>query len=210
MEKYKPTFVAIILFFTYALVPSPARAGALTDQIRKTVEEIIAILKDPKLKSDDKAKERRDLLRQAVYARFDFTEMSMRSLGRHWRRLTPEERKEFVKLFADLLERTYSNRIESFNDERFIYLREILDGDFGVVKGRVVTEKGEEYTLNYKARLANGEWKVYDVVVENISLVNNYRSQFKRVIRKKSYEELISIMKEKQIDTDVGKEKEKK
>ena len=210
MEKYKPTFVALLLFFTYALFPSPARAGALTDQIRKTVEEIIAILKDPKLKSDDKAKERRDLLRQAIYARFDFTEMSMRSLGRHWRRLTPEERKEFVKLFADLLERTYTNRIESFNDERFIYLREILDGDYGVVRGRVVTEKGEEYTLNYKARLANGEWKVYDVVVENISLVNNYRSQFKRVIRKKSYEELISIMKEKQIDTDVGKEKEKK
>ncbi len=208
MEKYKPTFVALILLFAYVLVTSPGRAGAPTDQIRTTVESIIAILKDPNLKSEDKAKERRDLLRQAIYSRFDFTEMSKRSLARHWRRLTPEERKEFVKLFADLLERSYINRIESFNDEKFVYSREVLDGDYAVVKGRVVTQKGEEFTLNYKTRLANGEWKIYDVVVENISLVNNYRSQFNRVIRKKSYKDLVSLMKEKQFEE--GKEKEKK
>ncbi|MFQ5903890.1 MAG: phospholipid-binding protein MlaC, partial [Candidatus Binatia bacterium] len=176
------------------------RAGAPTDQIRTTVDKALAILKNPQLKSEARKKERRDQLRQVIYARFDFTEMAKRSLGSHWRRRTPEEREEFVQLFTDLLERAYVDRIESYNDETFIYLRENLDGSYAEVKSRIATHQGEEISLNYKVHLVNGEWKVYDIVAENISLVNNYRSQFNRVITNSSYEELIRKMKEKQAE----------
>ena len=200
MESYKTKAAALCLLFIYALVPSRLSAGAPTNQIRGTVDQLRAILKNPHLKSKDKTKERRDQLRQAIYSRFDFTEMAKRSLGSHWRRRTPEEREEFVQLFTDLLERAYLDRIESYNDEKFVYLRENLDGNYAEVTGRIATQQGEEFSINYKAHLVKEEWRVYDVVIENISLVNNYRSQFNRVIRKESYEGLVQRMKEKQIE----------
>ena len=126
--------------------------------------------------------------------------MARRSLGAQWRKLTPKEQEEFVRLYTDLLERAYINRIESYSDEQFAYVRENLDKNYAEVQSRIVTNKGEEFSLNYKAHLINGEWKVYDVVVENISLVNNYRSQFNRIIANSSYEELVRRMKEKQIE----------
>jgi len=105
-----------------------------------------------------------------------------------------------VRLFTDLLERAYIDRIEGYSDEKFAYVREILDKNYAEVNSRIVTHNGEEFSLNYKVMLKNGEWKVYDVVVENISLVNNYRSQFTRIIANSSYDELVRRMKEKQIE----------
>lgn len=193
--------IACGALFTISIVwiPSPLPAGSPTDEIRATVEKAMVILKNPDLKSDAHTKERRDQLRKVLYSRFDFTEMAKRSLGSHWRRRSPEERKEFVRLFTDLMERSYINKIESFTDETIVYLREILDRNYAEVKSRI-THKGEEFSLNYKARLVNGEWKVYDVVVENISLVNNFRSQFNRVITRSSFADLVRKMKEKQIE----------
>ena len=181
-------------------------AGAPTDQIRGSVDKIQAILKNPSLKSVARKKERRDQLRNVIFSRFDFSEMAKRSLGSHWRRLSPKEQEEFVRLFTDLLERAYVDRIESFNDEKFIYLKETLDQDYAEVGSRIVTDKGEEYSLNYKAHLTGSEWKVYDLVIENISLVNNYRAQFSRIITNVSYDELVRRMKEKQIEG-VGEKK---
>ncbi len=200
MATYKPTSVVLCLLFFYILIPSSISAGDPTDQIRTTVGNLLAILKSPYPESEAKKKDRRKQLRQVIYSRFDFTEMAKRSLGRHWRRRTSEEHEEFVDLFTDLLERAYLNRIESYNDEKFVYLRENLDGNYAEVKSRIVTHQGEEYSFNYKTHLLNGEWRIYDVVVENISLVNNYRSQFNRVITNSSYEELIRRLKEKQAE----------
>ncbi len=200
MGKYKPMPVALFLLFFYILIPFPSSAGAPTDQIRTTVDKTLTVLKNPRLKSEAKTKERRDQLRQILYARFDFTEMAKRSLGGHWRRRTPEEQREFVRLFTDLLERAYTDRIEAYNDEKFVYLRENLDKNFAEVVSRIMTSKGEEFSLNYKVHLIDGEWRVYDIVVENISLVNNYRSQFNRIITNSSYEELVRRMMEKQIE----------
>lgn len=191
---------------------SPATAAAPrtdlltpTDQVRGTVNEITTILKNPALRGEAKKKERRDLLRKPLYARFDFTEMARRSLGAEWRNHSPKEQEEFTQLFTDLLERAYIEQIESYTNERFIYGKETIDSDFAEVQSRIVTAKGEEYMLNYRLRQAGKEWKIYDVVVENISLVNNYRSQFNRIISNQSYDELIRRLRDKQIQTAVEK-----
>lgn len=204
-KKFKPTSIALLLFFFSVAVPCQSSAGAPTEQIRASVDRVLAILKNSQLKSPAKTKERREQLRETISSRFDFAEMARRSLGAQWRRLSPKEQEEFVRLYTDLLERAYIDRIEGYSDEKFVYIRENLDKHFAEVNSRIITEKGEEFSLNYKAHLVNEEWKVYDVVVENISLVNNYRSQFSRIIANSSYEELVRKMKEKQIE--VAKEK---
>lgn len=180
-----------------ALGAGNAVAGLPTDQIKSTVEKALVVLQDPRLKPPARLKERRDQLRQILFARFDFTEMAKRALGSNWRRRTPQEQEEFVRLFTDVLERTYAEIIESYTDEKIVYVNERIDGAYADVGSKILTSKGEEYSINYKAHLISNEWKVYDVVAENISLVNNYRSQFNRVIANASYEELVRRLRDK-------------
>jgi phospholipid transport system substrate-binding protein len=127
--------------------------------------------------------------------------MSRRSLGPNWSRLTPKQQDEFVGVFTDLLEKAYLGRIESYNKERFIYINEAIDEPYAEVRSKIVTSKGEEFSINYRLKRTDGMWKIYDVVVEDISLVNNYRSQFARILSKTSYDELIRRMKEKLSDS---------
>jgi phospholipid transport system substrate-binding protein len=180
-----------------ALWPERAHAGLPTEQIKTTVDKALVVLKDPQLKPLAKLRERRDQLKQILFARFDFTEMAKRSLGTNWRRRSPQEQDEFVRLFTDVLERAYADIIESYSDEKIIYLNERIDGGFADVHSKITTAKGEEYSINYKAHFVGSEWKVYDVIAENISLVNNYRAQFNRVISHASYEELVRRLKDK-------------
>ena len=190
--------IVFLLFATaLSLVSRSAAAGLPTEQIKATVDKALLVLKDPQFKPPSKFTERRDQLRQILFARFDFTEMARRALGANWRRRTPQEQEEFVKLFTDVLERAYAGIIESYTDEKIIYNNERIDGTFADVGSKILTSKGEEYSINYKAHLVSNEWKVYDVVAENISLVNNYRSQFTRVIAHESYEELVRRLKNK-------------
>ena len=172
-------------------------AGVPGDQVRQTADKVLAILKDPQLKGESKKNERRDKLREVIYQRFDFTEMARRSLGSEWRRRSAEEQKEFVKLFTGLLERTYLDNIESYNGEKFRYLKEQEDNNHAQVDTKIIDNKGQEFSVNYRLHKVNGDWKVYDVVIEDISLVNNYRSQFNRVLATSSYEELVNRMKGK-------------
>ena len=172
-------------------------AGVPGDQVRQTTDKLLAILKDPQLKGESKKNERRDKLKELIYQRFDFTEMARRSLGSEWRRRSPEEQKEFVKLFTGLLERTYLDNIESYNGEKFRYLKEQEDNNHAQVDTKIIDNKGQEFSINYRLHKVNGDWKVYDVVIEDISLVNNYRSQFNRVLATSSYEELVNRMKGK-------------
>jgi len=172
-------------------------AGAPEDQVRQSVDKLLAILKDPRLKQEGEKNERRAELKKVIYQRFDFTEMAKRSLGPEWRRHTPEEQKEFVKLFTDLLERAYLGQIESYNGEKVQYLNEREDHDYAEVQTKLVDNKGQEFSVNYRLHNVNGDWKVYDVVVEDISLVNNYRAQFSRVLGSSSYQELVRRLKQK-------------
>ena len=193
-KRFWFTIAAVVLAMWAAASVS---AGVPTEQIRATVDRAILVLKDPRLKPAAKTKERRDQLKQILFTRFDFTEMAKRALGADWRRRTPKEQEEFVQLFTELLEHAYADIIESYTEDKIIYVGEKLDGNYADVASKVLASNGAEYSLNYKAHLVNSEWRVYDVIAENISVVNNFRSQFNRVIAKSSYEELVRRLKEK-------------
>lgn len=190
-KRWLPFLVGV----SYLFVALPLSAGAPSDQTRATIEKVLAILKDSSVKSA-----RLDRLRQVINPSFDFAEMAKRSLGSHWQRRNPAEQQEFVKLFTDLVESSYVDAIESYNGEKVVVANEKQDKDFAEVNTKIVTKKGEEFAIDYKLHQTSGSWKIYDAVIENVSLVNNYRSQFNRVIGKSSYEDLLSKMKEKQFE----------
>jgi phospholipid transport system substrate-binding protein len=173
------------------------QAGEPLDLVRTAVDKAVQILKDPKLQPADKKKERIDRLREAVNPIFDYQEMAKRALGTHWRRRTPAEQEEFVILFRDFLEGIYSDKIDLYGGEKVLFGRQTVDEDFAQVESTIINPKGEEIAVNYKLRRVNGKWKVYDAVVENISIINNYRSQFDRVISGSSYQELVKRLREK-------------
>jgi phospholipid transport system substrate-binding protein len=168
-----------------------------TAQIKGTVDRTIRILSDPNLKGDGKNNLRHQLAREAILPRFDFNEMAKRSLGSHWRRLTAEEQRKFVSVFSQFLEKIYITRIDAFNGEKFIYTGEQVDQDYARVDSKVQIATGKEYSIRYKLHLVANDWKIYDVVVENISIVNNYRAQFSRIIDQSSYEQLVYRMEQK-------------
>jgi phospholipid transport system substrate-binding protein len=176
--------------------PGSVSAGAPTEQIQSAVERVTTILKDPKLQAEAKRKE----LKDAVYPKFDFTEMARRSLGSHWQRRSPEEQREFVRLFTELVENAYMTNLDGYQGEKVVIGGERQDKEFAEVDTKIITKKGEEFAVNYKLRQAGNDWKIYDVVIENISIVNNYRSQFNRVIAQSSFDDLFRKMKDKQFE----------
>ncbi|HEY7864193.1 MAG TPA: ABC transporter substrate-binding protein [Thermoanaerobaculia bacterium] len=179
------------------LEPARLPAEEPMEQVRQTVDRILAIVNDPRLRDESRRQERRRKLREAIVERFDFPEMARRSLGPDWRRLRPEQQKEFINLFSALLEDAYLDRIESYSGQKVEYIRERRDGDYAEVETRIVDRLGREFPVDYRLRRTNGDWKVYDVVIENVSLVANYRSQFRRVLARSSVEDLLARMKDK-------------
>ena len=169
------------------------------DGIKQSTDRILKTLKDPELKAKSKESEKRRLLRKITDERFDWEEMAKRSLATHWGERTPEERKEFVSLFADLLERSYMGKIEGYKNEKIVYEKEKIDGDYAVVETNVVTEREVEVPINYRLHKKGSDWLIYDVSIEGVSLVNNYRTQFNNIIMSSSYQELVKRMKAKQV-----------
>jgi phospholipid transport system substrate-binding protein len=189
-------YLWLVLLLGFILIGS-AHAGEPLDVVKGAADRAVQILKDPKLLSKDKKKERVELLRGAVEPIFDFEEMAKRSLGPHWRRRTPAEQQEFVKLFQDFMEKVYSDKLDLYEGEKIVFGKETIDQDFAQVESTIINNKGETFSIVYKLRRADSKWKVYDAVVENISFINNYRSQFDRVIKSSSYEELVKRLREK-------------
>lgn len=171
-------------------------AATATIQVKTTVDQVLEILNDLKLRGEAMKKERRERLRNAISPRFDFGEMAKRSLGHHWRRY-PEKQEEFVSAFTDYLEATYLKLIESYKGEKILYKGERLDNDFAEVDTKVISDQGTETPITYKLHLVAGEWKVYDFVVEGVSLVNNYRSQFDRILANSSFDEMLKALRKK-------------
>ena len=190
------TWIAFAIIVSLS-APNASQAGDPTERIRFVVEQGIEILNDSKLGSKNGKMTYLDRLREVVYPLFNFPEMARRSLGFHWRRLTPEERQEFITLFTDLLERSYASKIDLYDGETVVFTGEVVDDRYAQVDSKIVSKKGEEFAVDYRLLRTDGDWRIYDVVVENISLVNNYRSQFNRVIANSSYEELIRRINQK-------------
>ena len=182
------------------LTPAGLIAGVPTEQVRQTADRVLSVLQDSRLKSADKQKERREQIRQIIVSRFDFAEMAKRSLGSNWQKGSSAEQQQFVELFTDLLEKSYADQIESYDGEKIVYGRENVSQDHADVDTKIVTKKGEQISVNYKLRSAGGDWKVYDVVIENISLVNNFRSQFNRILANGSFAELLKKLQSKSFD----------
>src|SRR3990170_2475631 len=180
------------------LVARDAVAGAPTDQLRGSIDLVLKIVTDPELKQEAMTAERRKRIRTVVNQIFDFTEISQRSLGRHWQARTPAEREQFVGVFGDLLENAYISKIESYSGEKIQYPGDVIDGDLALVKTRIVTKQEAEIPIDYRMFLNGGRWAVYDVSVEGISLIGNYRTQFNAVIQRSGYPDLVAKLKAKQ------------
>ena len=193
--KLATVLIAWIAFFGAGAVTS--HAGEPLDLVKFVVEGGIAVLKDPKLKSPEQKRERVERLKEIINPIFDYDEMARRSLGAHWRRRSPAEQEEFVVLFRGFLEKVYSDKIDFYDGQKVMFVRETIDQEFAQVDSTMINSKGEENSVVYRLKRTAGKWKVYDAVVENISIVNNYRSQFDRVISKSSYEELKRLLREK-------------
>ncbi len=174
---------------------SPAWAGAPTDTLREYTEAVQKVLDDPALKADDRRHERRAAVRKLATEAFDVQETARRALGPHWQQRTPAEREEFVQLFADLLERTYIAKIDLYGGERLKFTDERVDGDSAVVRAKVTTRQGAEVPVEGRMHKRADRWLIYDVAIENISLIANYRAQFDRIIRTSSFAELVKRLR---------------
>ena len=196
MKKYSVLIgiavVVIGLFWAYLVY-----AGEPIEQIKKTTDKIIDIVKDPALKAPEKEPERRKLIRAAVDEIFDWDEMAKRTLGRHWRKRTEEEKKQFIYLFGKLLERTYLDKVEGYSGEKVIYVGDRVEGNYALVKVKINTKQETEIRVLYRMRKKDRKWMVYDISIEGVSLINNYRIQFNNILVRSSYKKLIEKLKAK-------------
>lgn len=187
--------LAAVLFVT--VDHAPVLAGAPTDQLKDKVEQVIKILSDGDLKQPARLGERRIMIMKIADEVFDFKEISQRTLGRHWQGRTPAEQAEFADLFRDILARAYVTQIENYSGEKVTFLNDTIEGDAATVRTKVITKTGTEVPVDYRMFVLASRWRVYDVSIEGISLVGNYRTQFNAIIQRKGYPDLVAKLKEK-------------
>jgi phospholipid transport system substrate-binding protein len=181
-----------------AVTVSPAAAGAPSDQLKTQIDRVLKTLDDPDLKKEGKARDRRAAVRKIANDIFDFGETARRSLGRHWQPRSPAERDEFVQLFSDLLERSYISKVELYGGEKIQYVGDTIEGEQAKVQTKLLTKGGGEIPIEYRMHKKGDRWLVYDVIIEGVSLIANYRTQFNKIIQTASYQELVKKMKAKQ------------
>ena len=179
-----------------------AAAGEPTDVVRQTTDQVLKILEDPQLQGPDKRAERQARMHAISDRAFDWQEMARRALATHWRGRTPQQQQEFVGLFRDLVEGTYMNRLETATQEKqdIQYVGEQVEGSRATVRTNVLTKRNQQVPIEYRLQKGDGGWKIYDVLVEGISLVNNYRSQFNQIVNSSSYDALVQKMKSRQVE----------
>lgn len=187
--------VCLLLLFGGVAVQS-AVAGGATDAMKSTIDEVLRIIQDKELKQPGRADERRQRLEQVVGDRFDYQEMSRRSLGAPWSTLPDKDKDEFVALFRTLLTNSYADKVESYSGEGVQYLNERTEKDYAEVRTKVLTGK-VEIPLDYRLLNKGADWRVYDVVVDGVSLVNNYRGQFSKILRTSTFADLVDQLRKK-------------
>lgn len=188
------------LLLAWVLIPFSASTDAgqesPTAVVRATLDAVFHILDDPQLKPAAQAKHRRRLLEQVIAERFDYEEMSKRTLAAHWKPLSPSERQEFVQLFKTFLSDQYAARIEGYAGERVVYLSERTVDGYAEVRTRLVSDK-LDFPMDYRLTNKGGTWYAYDVIVDGVSLVMNYRSQFGKIIGESSFQELLRRLRDR-------------
>jgi phospholipid transport system substrate-binding protein len=204
LRRHRAVLALVLSLAVITLTGRWALAGVPSDQLRGQIERVIKVLEDPELKKEGHAKDRRAAVRKIANDIFDFSETARRSLGRHWQGRTPAERDEFVQLFSDLLERSYISKIETYGGEKIAYLGDSIEGEQAKVQTKLVTKGGGEIPIEYRMHKKGDRWLVYDVVIEGVSLVANYRTQFNKIIQTSSFQELVNKMKNKQQELMTG------
>lgn len=210
MRRLALTFTLGLAVLGFAT--EPVGAAAPLDQLKAATDRVLKILQDPELKRPDQLLARRQQIRMVANEIFDWAETAKRALGRHWQGRTVPQREEFSALFADLVERSYVAKIEGYSGERIIFAGDTLDGDQATVRTKLLTKSSAEIPIDYRLQREGDRWRAYDVLIEGVSLVANYRSQFNRIITQASYDELVRKLKQKQEevefdDTAQGKKK---
>jgi phospholipid transport system substrate-binding protein len=190
--------LAVILTATLSSWGGAAEAGIPTDQLRSATDRVLKVLQDPELGSPARADARRREIRAIASQIFDWRETGRRALARHWRDRSPKEQEEFAALFADLVERSYIGKIERYAGERIVYAGEVVEGDQATVRTKLITKSNTEVPVDYRMQREGERWRAYDVVIEGVSLVSNYRTQFNRIIQQSGYGELVSKLRGKQ------------
>jgi phospholipid transport system substrate-binding protein len=190
--------IAVILTMMMA-AGREAWAGVPTEQLRTQIERAVKVLEDPSLATESRTAERRAAIRRIANDIFDFSETTRRSLGPHWQSRTREEREEITRLFADLLERSYIGKIEMYSGEKIQFLGDSIEGDQAIVRTRLVTKQSGEIPVDYRMhRLAGDRWLTYDVSIEGVSLIANYRAQFNKIIQTSGYRALVQKLAAKE------------
>ena len=197
MTRLRPCAV-IVAAILAILIAREAGAGPPTDQLKGAIDRVVKVVEDPGLKGEDRVTERRSAVRKIADEIFDFSEIARRALARHWQPLTDKQRAEFVSLFSDLLERSYMSKIELYGGEKIQYVSERVEGETATVATRIVTKNGTEVPIDYRLLRKGDRWLVYDVNIEGVSLVSNYRTQFNKIIQTASFTDLIQKLKTKQ------------
>jgi len=188
--------MVFLLWLLGGMSVQSAVAGGATEAMKSTIDEALKIIQDKGLKQPGKAEERRRRLEQVVGDRFDYQEMSRRTLGAPWNTLSDKDKEEFVALFKTLLTNSYADKIESYSGEGVQYLNERTEKDYAEVRTKVLTGK-VEIPLDYRLLNKGDNWRVYDVVVDGVSLVNNYRGQFSKILRSSNYADLVDQLRKK-------------
>ena len=175
--------------------------------VQSAVNRVIAALQSADRDAGDASagrrlalEHRRAEIRQVAAELFDFEDISRRALSRYWASRSREEHAEFVRLFTDLLERSYIGRIEAYSGEKIVYLGETVDGQFATVRSKVITRRNTETPLDYRLHLRDGRWKVYDLLIDHVSFVSTYRSEFARIMQRESYAALIDRLRKQSVD----------
>jgi len=186
--------LGILMFF---LSPLPVDAGAPLDTVQTNVNKVLDVLRDPKLKAESAKEIKKEKLEAMYKQMFDEVELSMRSLGGNWKKLSPAQQQEFIQLYRQILGRAYIDEILSFTNEKIVFSKEnMLSNNQAEVQTKIITST-KEIPIFYRVILKDGTWKVYDVVVENVSLIQNYRSQFNSILAKNTPDQLLEILRKK-------------
>jgi phospholipid transport system substrate-binding protein len=179
------------------LFPFPVHAGAPLDAVQGTVTKVLEVLRDPALKAESAKEIKKERLRSIYERMFDDVELSRRTLALNWNKLNTVQRQEFVQLFRQVLEKAYIDKILAYTDEKIVFDPETkLSGNQSEVPTRIVTSS-KEIPISYRVIMKDGVWRVYDVIIENVSLIQNYRTQFNDILAKNSPEQLLEILRKK-------------
>jgi phospholipid transport system substrate-binding protein len=196
MQAVRFFLVCAVLFGLLCRGPDVRAAGPM-ESVRSVTDRVVELLEDDYYGKEENRDELADKVGGTVRKMFDWEAVARSSLSTHWRDLTRAQQEEFTGLFAEFMERSYSEKLDDYSGEEIVYLREEIEGDRARVIGRFITRKKQEIPVEYRMRKKDGEWLIYDVLIEGVSLVRNYRVQFNDIIVKSSYEELLKRIREK-------------